>query len=214
MKPRETGQLYDKIASWCDEQGESSYGLHFVQRAIGLSNNSGKALDVGCGSGGRIITALLKAGFEVTGIDVSAAMLDLARKRHPSSYFIHGDICEWDPQEQYDIIIAWDSIFHAPYSRQGQVIEKLCGALTNCGVLLFTAGGVDGEITGEMCNQIFYYSSLAEQEYLRILKDIGCRCILLERDQHPEEHVVFIAVRHYERPDEHDVGMFRVFFSA
>jgi SAM-dependent methyltransferase len=196
MKPTETGHLYDKIASWWDEQqSESLYGLHFVQKAIGLSTNKGKALDVGCGSGGRIITVLLKAGFQVTGIDVSAAMVELARKHHPGSVFIHDDICEWQPQEEYDIIIAWDSIFHAPYKAQGQVIRKLCGALTDGGVLLFTAGGIDSEITGEMCNQIFYYSSLAEEEYLRILKEMGCLCILLERDQYSEEHVVFIAIR-------------------
>ena len=197
MKPTDTGHLYDKIASWWNsQQRESSSGLHFVQRAIRLSTDRGKALDVGCGSGGRIITALLSAGFRVTGIDVSAAMIELARKQHPSSNFVHGDICEWQPQEQYDVIIAWDSIFHVPYSAHRQVIEKLCGALTKDGVLLFTAGGVDGEITGEMCNQIFYYSSLAEEKCLRILKGVGCKCILLERDQFPEEHVVFIAVRY------------------
>ena len=199
MKPRETGHLYDKIASWWNEQlRESSFGMPFVQRAIGLSTNRGKALDVGCGSGGRVITALLQAGFQVTGLDVSAAMVELARKQHPGSCFIHDDICEWEPREQYDLIIAWESIFHAPYDAQSRVLRKLCAALANGGVLLFSAGGVDGEITGEMCNQFFYYSSLAQEEYLRILKDMGCRCILMERDQYPEEHVVFIAIRHIE----------------
>lgn len=46
-----------------------------------------------------------------------------------------------------------------------------------------------------MCGQNFYYSSLAEEEYLRILKDMGCTCVLLERDQYPEEHVVFIGTK-------------------
>jgi SAM-dependent methyltransferase len=196
MKPTDTGHLYDKIASWWNEQEvESTTGLHFVHRAIRLSANRGKALDVGCGSGGRIITALLDARFYVTGIDVSAAMVELARKRHPGSYFVHGDICEWRLPEQYDAIIAWDSIFHAPYSAQRHVIEKLCGALAKGGVILFTAGGIDDEITGHMCGQNFYYSSLSEEEYLRILKDTGCKIILLERDQYPEEHVVFIGAK-------------------
>jgi hypothetical protein len=71
----------------------------------------------------------------------------------------------------------------------------LCGALAKGGVILFTAGGVDGEITGRMCGQNFYYSSLSEEEYLRIMKDTGCKLILLERDQYPEDHVVFIGVK-------------------
>lgn len=138
---------------------------------------------------------LLDAGFQVSGIDVSGALLDHARKRHPDSNFILVDICEWEPQKRYDFILAWDSIFHAPYSEQRRVVAKLCNALAKDGVILFTAGGVDGEITGQMQGRDFYYSSLAEEEYLNIMKENGCKCILMERDQHPEEHVVFIGAK-------------------
>ncbi|HEX5733992.1 MAG TPA: class I SAM-dependent methyltransferase [Blastocatellia bacterium] len=196
MKPTDTGNLYNRISSWWDDQqGQSKTGIHFVRKALTLSANKGNALDVGCGSGGRILSALLDAGFQVTGIDVSEAMLEFARKRHPDSGFIHADICEWEPHERYDVIIAWDSIFHVPYFEQRRVIVKLCDALASGGVILFTAGGIDGEITGQMCGQDFYYSSLAEEEYLRLMKEKGCKCILMERDQHPEEHVVFIGAK-------------------
>ena len=40
-----------------------------------------------------------------------------------------------------------------------------------------------------------YLESLAEEEYLRAMKENGCKCILMERDQHPEEHVVFIGAK-------------------
>ena len=173
---------------------QSTTGIDFVRKALALCANKGSALDVGCGSGGRVITTLLEAGFQVIGIDVSEAQLTFARKRHPNSDFIFADICQWQIEEQYDVVIAWDSIFHVPYSEQGRVVRKLCNALANGGVLLFTAGGVDGEITGEMQGHDFYYSSLAEEEYLAIIKDTGCKCILIERDQHPEEHMVFICV--------------------
>jgi SAM-dependent methyltransferase len=196
MKPTDTGHLYDQIAAWWYyQQKHSTTGIPFVQMAVRLSANRGKALDVGCGSGGRIVATLLEAGFHVTGIDVSAAMIEYARKQHPDSDFMHVDICEWKPQERYDAIIAWDSIFHVPYSAQRRVIGTLCDALASGGVILFTAGGVDGEITGHMCSYDFYYSSLSEEEYLRILKEKGCKCILLQRDQYPEEHVVFIGAK-------------------
>lgn len=196
MKPTDTGHLYDKIATWWnDQEDDSTTGIQFVRRAIRLCTNNVNALDVGCGTGGRIIAVLLDAGFQVTGIDVSQGMLEYARKRHPDSDFIHADICEWQPQEQYDVIIAWDSIFHVPYSAQGRVVAGICDALANGGVVLFTAGGVEGERTGEMCGQDFYYSSLAEEEYFRIMKENGCKCILMDRDQYPEEHVVFISVK-------------------
>ena len=196
MKPRDTGHLYDRIAPWWDHQGaQSTAGIDFVRTAIRLSAGKGSALDVGCGSGGRIIDALLGAGFRVTGLDVSGSMLAYARRRHPGSRFILGDICEWEPEERYEAIIAWDSIFHVPYDAQRRVVMKLCDALASGGVILFTAGGVDGEITGRMRGQDFYYSSLAEEEYLRVMKERGCKCVLMQRDQYPEEHVVFIGAK-------------------
>lgn len=196
MKPIETGNSYNVISSWWSEQEEqSTAGVDFVSKALGFSNNRRDALDVGCGSGGRLFAVLLDAGFQVTGIDVSEALLNYARKRHPDSDFILADICEWQPQKPYDFIIAWDSIFHAPYSEQRRVVEKLCNALAKDGVILFTAGGVDGEITGQMGGQEFYYSSLTENEYLKIMRENGCKCFLMERDQHPEDHVVFIGAK-------------------
>lgn len=196
MKPTDTGRLYDRIASWWDEQeGQLTAGVRFVRAAVKLSAREGRALDVGCGSGGRIVEALTGAGFRVTGIDVSEAMLERARRRHPGSRFIAGDICEWQADGRYDVVVAWDSIFHAPHAEQRRVVAKLCDALADGGVLLFTAGGVDGEITGRMRGEEFYYSSLAEEEYLRTIKERGCKCVLMERDQHPEDHVVFIAVK-------------------
>jgi hypothetical protein len=82
-----------------------------------------------------------------------------------------------------------------PYAAQRRVVVKLCGALAGGGVILFTAGGVDGEIRGQMHGQEFYYSSLAEEEYLRAMKEGGCRCVLMQRYQYPEEHVVFIGAK-------------------
>lgn len=196
MRPIETGKLYDQISAWWnDDESRLTAGVEFVRKALRFSAKEGRALDVGCGSGGRIITKLFDAGLSVTGIDVSEEQLKYARNRHPGLDFILADICEWQPLKQYDVVIAWDSIFHVPYSEQRGVVEKLCNALASGGVILFTAGGVDGEITGQMHGQDFYYSSLAEGEYLKIMRENGCKCVLMERDQHPEEHVVFIGVK-------------------
>jgi len=195
MKPTDTGHLYDRIATWWNAQEpELTSGIHFVQRAIKHCRKRENALDIGCG-GGRMITVLTNAGFQVTGIDVSEGMLEYARKRHADVEFIHADICEWQPRQRYDAVIAWDSIFHVPHTAQGAVVARLCDTVVAGGVVLFTAGGVDGEITGQMCEQDFYYSSLAEEEYLRIMQERGCKCVLMERDQYPEEHVVFIGVK-------------------
>ena len=194
--PQETGRRYDAIAAWwVSQEATASSGLRYLPRAIALCTKGRKALDVGCGSGGGIIAALTNAGFEVVGLDVSPAMLKYAKARHPGVSFIRADICEWPAPEKYDLIVAWDSIFHVPHDSQRQVVEKLCDALAPGGAILFTAGGVDGEITGEMSGQMFYYGSLAAEAYLRIFKERGCTCVLLDRDQYPEMHIVVLGVR-------------------
>jgi SAM-dependent methyltransferase len=196
VKPDEIGKRYDAIASWWDaQQPTMAAGLRYVERAIALCATRGKALDVGCGSGGRIIVALTDAGFTIMGLDVSESMLALAKARHPATSFVQADISTWQLSEKYDLIVAWDSTFHVPHTSQRTVVAKLCAALAPGGVILFTAGGIDGEITGEMSGETFYYSSLADEEYIRILKESGCTVVLLERDQYPEHHIVAIAIR-------------------
>ncbi len=195
MNPKEIGRHYDAIAAWWGAQSETiTAGLSYLDRAIAHSRKSGNALDVGCGDG-RLTTLIVGAGFDVVGIDVSREMSALARRRQPNATFIHADICEWPPPDQYDLIVAWDSTFHVPHASQRPVVQKLCAALAPGGVILFTAGGIDGEVTGEMQGERFYYSSLSDVEYLRILALNSCSCVLLERDRHPEHHIVVIAQR-------------------
>ena len=71
-------------------------------------------LDVGCGSG-YIVSVLEDEGFKVTGIDISTAMLGLARTNSPKSTFLRMDMKRLDfPRESFDGIICLYSIFHVP----------------------------------------------------------------------------------------------------
>jgi ubiquinone/menaquinone biosynthesis C-methylase UbiE len=48
-------------------------------------------LDAGCGTG-QLSRPLARRGYKVTGIDVSAAMLDIARVRSPDTIVVSGDV--------------------------------------------------------------------------------------------------------------------------
>ncbi len=87
MKPADLSKKYDKIAHWWHEHHQTSdYGISPLKRAISYGSESGektalKALDVGCGSGGRMIHLLEQHDYTVTGIDVSAKMLAIAKQQ-------------------------------------------------------------------------------------------------------------------------------------
>ncbi|MFN0162484.1 MAG: class I SAM-dependent DNA methyltransferase [Burkholderiales bacterium] len=196
MHPRDTGRQYDAIATLWDESRRGSlYGVPFLERAIALCGSGNRALDVGCGSGGPMIEKLIAAGFSVAGIDVSAAMLAIAKAKHPTVEFIHDDITEWVSPLRFDLILAWDSIFHLPRDLHVPVIEKLCRRLSEGGVILFSAGGIESEVVGTMYGHEFHYSSLCETALIQLVKSEGCVPVLMERDQYPLHHLVIIAVK-------------------
>ncbi len=198
MHPRETAAHYDGVASWYQQNIGATYGVAQLERALQFTETKGPALDVGCGSEGRFLRVLIERGFQPEGLDISAAMLTLARERHPELVFHHADICVWSPPRAYDFICAWDSTFHLPIEEQQPVLQKLCAALNPRGILLFTCGGTErGEITGSFNGQTFGYSTLGVNEFLRLLAEYRCDILHVEYDQHPENHVTIIARRQH-----------------
>jgi trans-aconitate methyltransferase len=206
MKPEKIGEKYNKVAKWWHEHHyNSNYGMKQIERAIQYCKNFEKALDVGCGSGGRIISKLLETGFKVKGIDVSDKMLELAKANHPEVEFELSDICSWESKEKYDLIVAWDSIFHIPMADQETVIEKLCDHLKPDGILIYTFGDdygdkedysfldEKGKQVGELNNDMFGYGTIGINENLRVISARQCKCMHLEIDQYPAEHVYVIA---------------------
>ena len=198
MKPSEIGQSYDQIADrWTGDDFDRANGIVQHERALAFlaERHGNRALDVGCGSSGRITDLLLSRGFVVEGLDISDRMIALAKRRHPNVVFHHADICEWPFPHPYHFISAWDSIWHLPLDEQEPVMEKLCAGLAPGGVFIFTTGGVDApeEKIDAIMGPEVYYSVLGIPKTLALLADSGCICRHLEYDQHPELHLYIIA---------------------
>jgi SAM-dependent methyltransferase len=71
--------MYDQIARYYDlTHAELTADIEFVLSLAGRAR--GPILELGCGTG-RLLLPLARAGFNVTGVDKSAAMLARARKR-------------------------------------------------------------------------------------------------------------------------------------
>src|SRR5215475_11094388 len=82
---------YGSDLAWVHHSGYSQHVENTAQGIVGLLRESGLSkgahvLDVGCGSG-LLARKLLDAGFVVTGIDASSAMIDLARSYAPGADF-------------------------------------------------------------------------------------------------------------------------------
>ncbi len=196
MEPKILGIKYDKIATWWDERHRNSdYGINQFEKAVAYSSKNGKALDVGCGAGGRFVRILQQHNFQITGLDVSKEMIKLARKNHPNDQFFVQDICNFETTEKFDFIVAWDSIFHLPLDKQEPVVTKLCNLLAKDGTLIYTFGDANGEHDDTWHDDTFHYSSIGIDGNLRILSANGVSCRHLEIDQWPAKHVYIIGIK-------------------
>jgi RimJ/RimL family protein N-acetyltransferase len=192
MTPDEVAASYDRLAErWLDL---STYGFAPVERAVAFLKRTGAALDVGCGTG-RLMGLLRTHGFATDGIDLSPAMIALARDRHPDARLFHADIGGWELPRSYDLIVAWDSVWHVPLHRQAAVLAKLCRGLSPGGVIVFTTGGTDGpeEKRDSHMGPPMYHAALGIPKTLHVLAEAGCVVRHLEYDRHPEAHVYLVA---------------------
>ena len=198
MTPSEIAKSYDQLAEqWNSDEFPRYNGIEQHKRAIAFLKEKRHALDIGCGSSGRIIDLLISDGFDVEGLDISSRMIELAKQRHPNVTFHHADICEWEFPRKYDFISAWDSIWHLPLAHQEPVLKKILHGLTSGGVCIFTTGGLDApseKVDSAMGPQM-YYSVLGIPNLLKLISEAGCICRHLEYDQYPELHLYVIAQR-------------------
>ena len=113
------GPLWGGAAEdWADYQ-ESAFlplwkdALRAVHAREGI-----RILDAGCGAGGASVEAD-KIGCEITGLDASAALLDIARRRLPNARFQEGDI-ESLPfgDSEFDAVIAVNAVLYAADATQ------------------------------------------------------------------------------------------------
>jgi SAM-dependent methyltransferase len=140
---------------------------------------------------------MISEGFDAEGLDVSTEMIRMAKQRHPDVVFHQADICSWLFPKKYDLISAWDSIWHAPLVEHEAILRKLCAALSQGGILIFTTGGVDNpeEVTNPCMGQPLYHAALGIPRILKIFAECGCICRHLEYDQYPELHLYLIIQR-------------------
>lgn len=188
---------YDAIATWWHRYHQhGQYGVAAIERALELCGvNAETALDLGCGSGGRIIACLERRGCQITGVDFSSNMLALARQQHPQQRFIHANIANFEPESQADIIVAWDSLFHLNPDQQRDFFRRLPTWLSPGGMAVMSVGDPAGEHTSQWQGRTFYYASLGLPCYADLIENQGLHLKSAFQDQQDNTHWVLVVGR-------------------
>ncbi|WP_304454909.1 class I SAM-dependent methyltransferase [Nocardiopsis sp. YSL2] len=117
----EARTFYDAFAADYTERFRDALDAMPVDRAmLGVfaelvrASGAGPVADLGCGSG-RVTAYLRDLGLPVFGVDLSPAMVELARRDHPGLRFEVGSILDLDlPDGSVGGALAYYSIIHTP----------------------------------------------------------------------------------------------------
>lgn len=195
MTEENQGKRYDQIASGFAEMRDSfATEQKYLDSFIQHLPSKGNVLDLGCGSGYPIASYLIDKGFEVTGIDGSEKLLEIAKVKCPAMKQIHSDVRTVSITEKFDGIIEWWCLFHLPKPDHEKMFSLFASWLKRGGILEFTSGDSEYEATDSvMLNQELSFYSLDPSLYEKYLKQNGFEILLREQDQ--ESHLVWIAKR-------------------
>ena len=108
----------------------------------------GAVLDLGCGAGVPVTRWLAERGFALTGVDISARQLALARRHVPEASFVKADMATLTfGAETFEAVVAFYSIIHLPRTEHAALLEKVYRWLKPGGFFLATlsVGAWEGE---------------------------------------------------------------------
>jgi SAM-dependent methyltransferase len=124
-------EVYDNqtIAEWEASQNDAPF---YLEEAKGAG---GSLLELGCGTG-RLLIPLLSTGLDVTGLDASAAMLEVAKRKREhlapelaSRLHLHqGDMSEFELGRQFALILIPFRSFQLLLSPEAQRRCFICVA--------------------------------------------------------------------------------------
>lgn len=198
---------YEYLAEWFeflnDDCDYALWSQYFINGLARLKAGR-KGLELGCGSG-AFCRALKKAGYEMSGADLSLPMLSkaerLAREEGLKIPFFQADAANLKTPEKYDFILSPNDCFnYLPQNKLKTAFAKVASRLTAGGVFWFDVSSsyklrerVGNRLMGDDRDEVTYLS------FNRLFEDrVEMDVTLFVREQdgrfsrYDEKHVQYI----------------------
>ncbi|PKL77419.1 MAG: hypothetical protein CVV25_14570 [Ignavibacteriae bacterium HGW-Ignavibacteriae-4] len=101
------------------------FGRGEIVRWISDANTSGTLLEIGCGTGHILKSLARNTDCDLTGIDLSPDMLDIARQKLPNEIKIYQtDLSEYNPNEKFDAVLL-SYVFTLDFAKNEEHLKKV-----------------------------------------------------------------------------------------
>lgn len=183
-------QIGERYAEWSRhtrvEERERYTSLIIDQLPQGTT-----VLDIGCGTG-IPTTATLADHFTVTGVDISAHQVTLARQNVPQATFLQADVANLDlAPASFDAVIAFYSLICLPRAELFPVFQKIASWLKPEGFFVAALGAqeVEAFIAPDWLGVPMYWSLFDSATNQRLLQDAGLHILSAQEETEEEDGV-------------------------
>jgi 2-polyprenyl-3-methyl-5-hydroxy-6-metoxy-1,4-benzoquinol methylase len=174
----QTKNIYETHAQAYDQQRSRALVEQiWLERFLELLPEKASILDAGCGAGEPIDRYLIEKGHDITGIDFSQALIDMAQERFPDHEWVVADMAAFNLQTRFEGILAWHSFFHLTPDAQREAIGQFASHLKPGGILMVTVGPEAGEVIGHVNAEPVYHASLSLEGYKAIFENLNMEII-------------------------------------
>jgi ubiquinone/menaquinone biosynthesis C-methylase UbiE len=171
---------YDRVAlDYARLEGEAEWPrMRWLRRLLNELEPGSSVLDLGCGSGDPADVEVARQ-HQVTGVDISQAQIDLARRNVPKGTFVHGDAGSVEfPAASLDAVVSFYTLEHIPRQKHETILQCIHGWLRPAGYLLLSqeAGEAEGMV-GQWLGVPMYFSCFDPKTVKQLVGRTGFKIV-------------------------------------
>ena len=137
---------YDEIAARYAQMRDQASSLPYLEKLDGHLAAHSLILDLGCGAGLPVDRWLIDHGHRVAGVDISEAMLAMARQNVPEASYRRLDMASLEAGEySADGVVCFFAMFHIDRRCHRAFLRRVRSYLRQGGLFLVTTGRSDWE---------------------------------------------------------------------
>lgn len=138
---------------------------HFLSGKAELFGDPIRVLEPMCGysEGRQILETHLRSAIVYAGFDFSRPLVDEARERYPNDQIYLQDITQWEPQEQYGVVIIIGGLHHV-YAHTRDVLARISRAVKPGGYFINFEPTQNNALFRWIRNRIYQKNSLFDAQ--------------------------------------------------